>query len=70
MSKVKDYQIIGVDISKDNTDYSAVSYRCPNCNTIISVKLYNPEVNQVGFSLYSKCPYCGKKAKKYKIMTQ
>ena len=66
----KDYQIIGIDISKDGTDYSAVSYRCMNCNAIISVKLYNPEVNQVGISPCSKCPYCGKKAKKYKIVTQ
>ena len=69
MNETKDYQIIGVDISENNTDYSAVSYMCLNCNTLISIKLYNPEVNQIGIPLYSKCPYCGKNAKKHKIVT-
>lgn len=69
MNETKDYQIIGVDILKNNDDYSAVSYICLNCNTLISIKLYNSEVNQIGIPLYSKCPYCGKKAKKHKIVT-
>ncbi len=69
MNETKDYQIIGVDILKNNDNYSAVSYICLNCNTLISIKLYNSEVNQIGIPLYSKCPYCGKKAKKHKIVT-
>ena len=50
--------IIGMDIaSKDSSDFSAVSQKCVNCNTIIHTEIFKGEKHQEKY--YKVCPNCG-----------
>lgn len=61
-----DIQIIGVDLAKeDSKDYSCVTSKCANCNSVIEIKLYEPYKNEIQHSIFKKCPICGTVFKKY-----
>ena len=63
---MSDLQIIGVDTT-DLRDFSAITGLCGNCNTVIDVKLYDQNINQIDLPLYIKCPACGTKIKIHMI---
>lgn len=63
---MSDLQIIGVDAT-DLRDFSAITSLCGNCNTVIDVKLYDQNINQIDLPLYIKCPTCGTKIKMHMI---
>jgi DNA-directed RNA polymerase subunit RPC12/RpoP len=59
-------QIVGIDVT-DCEDFTAVTGMCGKCKTIIDVKIYDPDINQINFPLYINCPACGTKIKRHII---
>ena len=53
--------ILGIDISTSE-DYSCITMKCTNCNTIIDSQLFTGE-QSYGFKIPPYCPICNIKLK-------
>lgn len=60
-------QIIGIDLS-NSEDYTCISNKCGNCNTVIESKAFHPQNNKPQTTIFIKCPVCGIKFKKHIIV--
>lgn len=59
-------QVIGIDVT-DSRDFTAITGMCGKCHTVIDVKLYDPNINQINLPLYINCPACGTKIERHII---
>lgn len=41
-------QVVGIDVT-DGRDFTVITGMCGNCHTVIDVKLYDPNINQINF---------------------
>ena len=57
-------QIIGMDISQSK-DQSVIASFCSGCGQLIEITQYDPDIQELGLTVFKKCPYCGVKFLKH-----